>query len=271
MSHTQRDEPPPTTSPATASPAPAERDRLLAAVRDYWQSDAETYDQAPGHGVHSAAERAALTAVLADHLPAPPATVLDVGAGTGMLSLAAADLGHDVTALDLSPAMLTKLEAAAAHSGLTVTTVTAAADEPPTGGFDAVMERHLLWTLPDPHAALGAWAGAAPGGRLLVFESLWGLDPLVGARQRARTALARLRREPPHHHREYDPEVRAAMPFGRGTHPDQVVAAIEAPGWSRTGLHRLWDMEWAGALSRPVAERLLGPVPRYLVRADAPG
>ena len=40
------------------------------------------------------------------------------------------------------------------------------AASPPGGPFDAVVERHLLWTLPDPGAALVAWRQAAPTGRL---------------------------------------------------------------------------------------------------------
>ncbi len=42
------------------------------------------------------------------HLPAPPATVLDVGGGAGHQSFPLAQAGYDVTVLDPSPAMLDK-------------------------------------------------------------------------------------------------------------------------------------------------------------------
>lgn len=43
---------------------------------------------------------------LLEHLPAPPATVLDVGGGAGNQSFPLAQAGYDVTLLDSSPAML---------------------------------------------------------------------------------------------------------------------------------------------------------------------
>ena len=45
---------------------------------------------------------------LLEHLPAPPAAVLDVGGGAGHQSFPLAEAGYDVTVLDPSPAMLDK-------------------------------------------------------------------------------------------------------------------------------------------------------------------
>ncbi len=45
---------------------------------------------------------------LLEHLPAPPASVLDVGGGAGHQSLPLAQAGYDVTVLDPSPTMLGK-------------------------------------------------------------------------------------------------------------------------------------------------------------------
>src|SRR5919206_3719087 len=45
---------------------------------------------------------------LLEHLPEPPATVLDVGGGAGHQSFPLARAGYDVTLLDSSPAMLDK-------------------------------------------------------------------------------------------------------------------------------------------------------------------
>src|SRR6202044_720331 len=45
---------------------------------------------------------------LLDHLPPPPATVLDVGGGAGHQSFPLALAGYEVTLLDSSPAMLDK-------------------------------------------------------------------------------------------------------------------------------------------------------------------
>jgi SAM-dependent methyltransferase len=45
---------------------------------------------------------------LLEHLPPPPATVLDVGGGAGHQSFPLAEIGYEVTLLDSSPAMLDK-------------------------------------------------------------------------------------------------------------------------------------------------------------------
>jgi SAM-dependent methyltransferase len=47
---------------------------------------------------------------LLEHLPPPPAAVLDVGGGAGHQSFPLAQIGYDVTLLDSSPAMLDKAQ-----------------------------------------------------------------------------------------------------------------------------------------------------------------
>jgi SAM-dependent methyltransferase len=246
-----------------------DRDDLTGRVRDWWDADAATYDDSTDHGwaAASPALRAAWNAALHRLLPAG-GRVLDVGAGTGFLSLAAARLGHRVTALDLSGGMLERLREGAAREGLEVEVVQAGAEEPPAGPFDAVMERHLLWTLPDPAAALTAWRVVAPGGRLVLFEGLWGgADPVEQLRGQAREGLRRLRGEPDHHHDHYHPAVVEELPLAGGTHPDRVVELVEAAGWGPARLERLGDIEWAQLLGLPPSSRLLGVTPRFAVVA----
>jgi SAM-dependent methyltransferase len=241
---------------------------VLDDIQQFWDDDAATYDNAPGHRPRTAAERAAWTAALAGLLPPPPARVLDCGAGTGFLSLIAARLGHRVTAIDLSRQMLDRLAAAAAALGVTIETVQAPANQPPAGPFDAVMERHLVWTLPDPTASLEAWRAVAPNGRLVLVESLWGgADPVESIRGQGRELLDRLLRRPPDHHGEYPAEVRAALPLGTGTHPSRLVEVVETAGWQAPQLHRLRDVEWATLLTQGPLERLLGTSPRFAVTA----
>ncbi len=143
-------------------------------IRQFWDEDAAGYDASPGHHPRRPHERAAWSATLRRLLPDPPARVLDAGAGTGFLSLLLAAQGYQVTAMDLSPGMLEMLRAKAARQGLEVEIVQADAVSPPGGPFDAVVERHLLWTLPDPGAALAAWRQAVPTGRLVLIEGTWG-------------------------------------------------------------------------------------------------
>lgn len=237
-------------------------------LRRWWNTDAATYDHAHTHGMRSPTERAAWTAALRRALPDPPARVLDVGAGTGFLSIAAARLGHEVTSLDLAPAMLEHLRENARAAGVQTEVVEGPAEQPPPGPFDAVIERHLLWTLPDPLLALKAWRAAAPEGRLVVFEGLWGnADKAEALRGQARKAWRRLRRIAPDHHAGYEPSVRASLPLADGTHPDALVAAIEDAGWRAVAIERLRDIEWARLLATPPAERALGTTPQYVLTA----
>src|SRR5438105_9122182 len=156
-------------------------------LRVFWDEDAKTYDHSPTHAATDPVEAAAWRALLIRHLPRAPAAVLDAGAGTGAMSLLLAELGHDVTALDISAQMLERAQEKAAARGLRLRTVVGAADEPPDGPFEAVVERHLLWTTPDPSAALSSWHRVAPSGRLVLFEGIWRRD---GAGTRARGGAA---------------------------------------------------------------------------------
>jgi SAM-dependent methyltransferase len=242
-------------------------------VRRYWDADSAVYDDAPNHHPTDPGERAAWTAALADLLPPPPARLLDCGAGTGFLSIAAARLGHHVTAVDLSPGMLQRLRVKAEDSELDIEVILGRAEHPPERQFDAVMERHLLWTLPDPAGALRAWHDAAPSGRLVLFEGMWGAaDPLerlrrTAGRLGARVARARGGARPPGHHAEYPPTLRARMPLGAGATPSGLAALVEAAGWPAPRLRRLRDVEWAATLGQGLAGRVIGVPPRFAVVA----
>ena len=241
-------------------------------LRDFWDRDAATYDRAASHSVSDPLEEAAWRAAIRRSLPEPGARVLDVGAGTGSLSLLAAELGYRVTALDLSPGMLAKARAKAAVRGLQVEFVEGSATEPPDGPFDAVIERHLVWTTPDPIAALEAWRRVAPGGRLAMFEGVWGATTPV---QRAKDAAASVVRlamgTPPDHHAPYSPEVLEQLPFGRMPSPAPLIEAVRAAGWTGLRIQRLRDVEWASRVRGPWPLGWLESLPRYALVADEPG
>lgn len=237
-------------------------------IRAYWDADAATYDLSSDHRPGSPAEMAAWLTALGRLLPPAPARVLDCGAGTGFLSLLAARLGHRVTAVDLSTGMLAKLRERAEAEGLTVEVIEGSADAPPPGPFDAVVERHVLWTLPDPAGALAAWRRAAPFGRLVLIESLWGAaDPLESLKTQARDLLRRARRQPSSHHSEYGAELRASLPWGTGTSPSRLIEAAAEAGWPSPRLERLRDVEWAKTIEIPLPDRLLGVPARFVICA----
>ncbi|MFD9366431.1 class I SAM-dependent methyltransferase [Streptomyces sp. NPDC060020] len=147
-----------------------------ALITAYWDAAAATFDDEPDHGLRADATRTAWIRLLHALLPAEPSDVLDIGCGTGSMSLLLAEAGHRPTGVDLAPRMLERARAKFEAAGVAGRFVVGDAMVPPTGTqrFDVVLSRHLVWTLPDPEAALRAWVTRLrPGGRLVLVEGRW--------------------------------------------------------------------------------------------------
>lgn len=147
-----------------------------ADIAAYWDAAASGFDDEPDHGLRAGETRAAWSHLLRTWIPGGPVDVLDVGCGTGSLAALLARAGHRVTGVDLAPGMVALARAKLATAGLEGRFLLGDAAEPPTGDqrFDALVARHLLWTLPDPWAALDGWiARLRPGGTLVLIEGRW--------------------------------------------------------------------------------------------------
>ncbi|SEQ11850.1 class I SAM-dependent methyltransferase [Streptomyces radiopugnans] len=147
-----------------------------SAIAGYWNAAEPSFDDEPDHGLRAGRTRRAWARRLRAWAPPAPAEVLDVGCGTGSLSLLLAEAGHRVTGVDLAPAMIGQARAKLAAAGHAATFTVGDAAAPPTGErtFGMVLARHLLWILPDPHTALRRWTGRLrPGGRLVLVEGRW--------------------------------------------------------------------------------------------------
>lgn len=259
-------------SPHQDLPATEDAEDVSGEIRAFWDEDAAVYDASPSHYPRRPQEQAAWAAALRRLLPEPPATVLDIGAGTGFLSLLLAAQGYEVTAADLSAGMLGRLRAKATERGLTIRVVEADALKPPPGLFDAVVERHLLWTLPDPAGALAAWRQVAPQGRLVLIEGSWDKAGSVGVerwRAGARRLAERVRASEPGHHGHYSDRVRRELPHGRGVSVADAVALVQASPWGQARLERLRDVEWAIIDGRGLLDELLGTHARWAVVAGS--
>jgi SAM-dependent methyltransferase len=140
-----------------------------------WDAEAEAFDEAADHGLRDPGVRAAWRSLLVSLVPAPPARVVDLGCGTGTLSLLLADEGHAVDGVDFSPAMVTRARAKGeGRRDVRFVVGDAAAPALVRAAYDVVLCRHVLWALPDPAAALRRWVDLlAPGGRLVLVEGRW--------------------------------------------------------------------------------------------------
>ncbi len=109
---------------------------------------------------------------LEEHLPTPPATILDCGGGPGRYAITLAQRGYDVTLFDLSPELLAMAQKKAIEAGVTLTgfeqgtatDLSRYAD----GQFDAVLLMgplyHLLGEADREQALAEAARVAKPGG-----------------------------------------------------------------------------------------------------------
>src|SRR5215212_6538996 len=87
----------------------------------YWDEQAASFDEDPDHGLSVPATRAAWAQLLLGHTPPVPARVVDLGCGTGTLSVLLAEAGHDVTGVDYAPRMLEAARAKASAAGIRAT------------------------------------------------------------------------------------------------------------------------------------------------------
>lgn len=155
---------------------PSDPDGQLQETRLYWDQAAASFDQEPDHGLRDPQVRRAWTGFLKTWLPAQPASILDVGCGTGSLSVVLAGLGHAVTGIDLSPGMIAAAQIKTHALGYVIEfyEMDAAAPQFAPQSFDAIVCRHLLWTLPEPSQVLQRWVNLLKtGGRLVLIEGFW--------------------------------------------------------------------------------------------------
>ena len=81
-----------------------------------------------------------------------------------------------MTGLDLSEKMMDEGRKKTKERALSMTFLHGDAENPPfpDNHFDVVINRHLLWTLPNPETALKSWKRIIkPGGRVIIIDGLW--------------------------------------------------------------------------------------------------
>lgn len=145
---------------------------MSARITAYWDGRARAgYDAQPGQDAAADRWRSVLGPLVRE-LVGPSADVLDAGCGTGFCARLLAADGHRVIGVDTSEGMLAVARERA--PGLRFVVGDAGALDG-FGPVDLVVTRNVLWTLPDPAAALRSWAGVLrPGGAVVVSDARWG-------------------------------------------------------------------------------------------------
>ena len=143
-------------------------------IKEYWNERSSTFDLSPGHVIGSGEEKEAWESLFQDKFDGNVQKILDVGTGTGLLSLILAEMGYDVVGIDLSEEMIERAKEKAADRGveLKIKFKVGDAEALPfeSGVFDAIVNRAVLWTLPEPKKALDEWKRVLkPGGKLCFF------------------------------------------------------------------------------------------------------
>lgn len=145
---------------------------------EYWSNAASEYNKSTIYEFSNKKVRQAWQKVLDDALGRKgPMKVLDVGSGTGFLSMLLADMGHRVTGVERAPEMLRIAMENAVRRRLSIEfrpedAYNLAGTE--RGSFDALLSRYVVWTLESPEKAFKEWFSVLkPGGRLIIIDANW--------------------------------------------------------------------------------------------------
>lgn len=211
---------------------------LKEQIRDYWSTRADTFDDSFSHQITEGVELEAWKALYTRMLGAEEKHVLDLGCGTGEVSKVLFALGHRVTGLDFSDAMLTKARAKHADKGGRATYVSGDAEmtKQPDATFDAVTCRHLVWTLLEPEQALADWFRVLkPDGHLVIFDGNFMHQSLKDTVLRKIIALISPTQPSPL--QDQDIAIREHLPFAKGLGFEDVTAMAERVGFQDISRH----------------------------------
>ncbi len=153
-----------------------DHNQRLQETRQFWDNEARFFDNEPDHGLRNPIVRTAWAQLLGEWLPSSPVSILDIGCGTGSLSLVLAELNHQVIGIDFSEAMIAQAKSKAIEAGQRISFKIMDAFDPQLteNQFEVIVCRHLLWAMPSANIALQHWSKLlVPGGRIILVEGFW--------------------------------------------------------------------------------------------------
>ena len=143
-------------------------------VKDYWTVRAKDFGTVRKNELKDEISQRWLSEIQSRLPQGGSLRILDVGTGTGYFAILLSGLGHRVTGIDLTPAMLEEAREECTMMGAEAEFLEMDAQRLsfPDNDFDVVLSRNLTWTLPDPEQAYREWFRVLkPGGVLLNFDA----------------------------------------------------------------------------------------------------
>ena len=148
-------------------------------IIEVWDNRSHSYSKVVQGGMASSYESRGWQEIFTDAMGPGRYKVLDVGTGPGVVAFLLSQLGHEVTAVDLSEGMLTAARRNAAQYGLDIRFEKGDAEALPfpDSSFDIVVSKYVLWTVPNPAKALSEWYRVVrPGGKVIYVDGNWNTD-----------------------------------------------------------------------------------------------
>lgn len=155
---------------------------ILSENKEYWTGRASGYSEINQEELRTAQRevwRSELKAHIERQFPdrdPKSIRVLEIGTGPGFFAILLCELGYDVTAIDLTPAMLAEARKNAGALANQIKFMEMNAEELffLDHSFDVILSRNLTWNLPHPEVAYREWKRVLkPGGLLLNFDANW--------------------------------------------------------------------------------------------------
>ncbi|UGV39737.1 class I SAM-dependent methyltransferase [Methanococcoides orientis] len=234
-----------------------------------WDISSQTYDSHHGHAIKSGVEAEAWKKLFKNNFPKGKLEILDVGCGTGELSILLSQMGHHVTGIDLSEKMMEKGKLKARSKGLDITFLKGDAEDPSfeDGSFDVVFNRHLLWTLPNPERALSSWQRILKeGGYAVIVDGVWD-DRSLDTRTRrfiSNVATMLLERKNPWEH-YYSEQIKEHLPNVGGTPSERAHGYLDSAGFGEINCVNLRHIRDIQKKYMPVRQRICYNYDYYLI------
>jgi ubiquinone/menaquinone biosynthesis C-methylase UbiE len=256
------------------------RQTILSENKSYWTGRAASYSEVNQLELATQQRRKwsdCLHAEIVRQFPgrAPESLrVLEVGTGPGFFAILLRELGYDVTAIDLTPAMLTeaKKNAGELAGKIRWMEMNAEALDFADASFDVVVSRNLTWNLPHPDKAYAEWTRVLKsGGLLLNFDANWYAylfdDEAQAAYDRDRVNSAEQGVWDQNVGENFDvmEDIARRVPLSSIHRPDWDLAQLRGLGQHAEADEKIWQRVWSEE------EKLnFSSTPLFLVRAKKP-